>query len=349
MDQHPVDPRSSSATTKRNVAPQIWSREAASQYCANLARTHYENFTVGSRLIPRDKLRHGYHIYAYCRTVDDLGDEVIPNSSAAPLGESPAPDTTSLLASQLSSSQANFEGDVKEYRLALLDLWQSELETCYSGAPSHPVMVALKETIEAFDLPPAPFLKLIEANRLDQSGQRYPTCQDLLHYCDHSANPVGHLVLYLFGYRDEERQQLADATCTALQLTNFWQDVARDYQKGRIYLPLEDMQRFGYTEEELALGICNRPFQQLMAFEADRAMDLFRAGAALVPMLDGVAKLDAALFTRGGVSVLEAIRKNQYDVLTRRPTLSRARKAGLFLSTWLSWKLGMGFRLPGPR
>ena len=325
---------------------QSWTREAASRYCRWLARAHYENFTVGSWLIPRDKLRHIYAVYAYCRTVDDLGDEA---TVTRPNFSSPDPDTISILAAQLTAAPEEFQGDDRAYRLALLEQWQAELESCYSGVPTHPVTVALQETIEAFDLPPEPFLKLIEANRMEQRSQRYPTYRDLLHYCEHSANPVGHLFLYLFGYRDVERQRLADATCTALQLTNFWQDVARDYQKGRIYLPLEDLSRFGFAEEELAQGRFTPAFQELMTFEVERAMDLFREGAALVPTLDGVARLDVALFTRGGVAVLEAIRKNKYDVLARRPALSRARKAGLFLSTWLSWRLGLGFRLPGSR
>ena len=336
----------------------IWTTEAAAQYCRRLARTHYENFTVGSRLIPGDKLPHIYAVYAYCRTVDDLGDEATlnPPDPANPANQSNSPaaetDTVSLLAAQLAESAGDFYGDDRAYRLALLDLWQAELESCYAGAPTHPVTVALRQTIQAFDLPPEPFLKLIEANRMDQRVRRYPTYPDLLHYCGHSANPVGRLFLYLFGYRDAERQRLADATCTALQLTNFWQDVARDYAKGRIYLPEEDLASFGYTEDDLAADLARgagRPaFQGLLAFEVDRAMQLFREGAALVPTLDGVARLDVALFTRGGVAVLEAIRKQSYDVLARRPRLSRARKAGLFLSTWLSWKLGRGLRLPAP-
>ena len=325
--------------------PQTWTREAASQYCQRLARTHYENFTVGSWLIPRGKLQHIYAVYAFCRSVDDLGDEAGPRTSDDKPDHT---DTTSLLAARLAGASADSD-DVAAYRLALLDLWQDELETCYSGAPTHPVMVALQQTIEAFDLPPEPFLKLIEANRMDQRNRRYPTYQDLLHYCDHSANPVGHLFLYLFGYRDVERQRLADATCTALQLTNFWQDVARDYEKGRIYLPLEDLDCFGYAESDLAQGAFTPAFRELLRFEAERAMELFREGAALVPTLDGVARLDVALFTRGGVAVLEAIGKQGYDVLKSRPRLSRAQKASLFLSTWLSWKLGFGFRLPGPR
>ena len=331
-------------TNQLTTGPEIWTLDSARLYCQRLARTHYENFTVGSWLVPRDKLQHIFTIYAYCRTVDDLGDEATAISG----GATPGFDTTSLLAASLPASAQDFVGDDPGYRLALLDLWQTELESCYSGTPTHPVMLALRETIEAFDLPREPFLKLIEANRMDQRTERHPTYQDLLHYCDHSANPVGHLFLYLFGYRDEERQRLSDATCTALQLTNFWQDVARDYRKGRIYLPLEDLERFGYTEEELARGEYTAVFQQLMSFEAERAMELFREGIPLVATLNGVARLDVALFTRGGMAVLEAIRKQRYDVLTSRPSLSRSRKAGLFLSTWLSWKLGLGFRLPRP-
>ena len=329
--------------TQSTIIPSTWTIEAARQYCQRLARSHYENFTVGSWLVPKDKLRHIYAVYAFCRTVDDLGDEATLER------REPSPsevDTVSLLAGRLEGSTGGFGADDRAYRLALLDLWQAELEACYQGTPSHPVMVALRESIEAFDLPRDPFLKLIEANRMDQRNRRYPTYGDLLHYCDHSANPVGRLFLCLFGYRDGERQEMADATCTALQLTNFWQDVARDYLKGRIYLPLEDMERFGYTEEELAKGVVPPEFRQLLAFEVERAMDLFRQGAPLAPTLEGAARLDVALFTRGGVAVLEAIRKQRYDVLTARPSLSRARKAGLFLSTWLGWKLGRGFRLP---
>lgn len=330
-------------STQVTNSPATWTTEPARRYCQRLARSHYENFTVGSWLVPRDKLRHIYAVYAFCRTVDDLGDEATMGQ-----GNSPPPeiDTVSLLAAGLADAPAPFDGDDRAYRLALLDLWQAELVSCYAGTPTHPVMVALRESIEEFDLPQEPFLKLIEANRMDQRNRRYPAYVDLLHYCDHSANPVGHLFLYLFGYRDKERQEMADATCTALQLTNFWQDVARDYQKGRIYLPLEDMERFGYSEGELARGVVTPEFRRLLAFEAERAMDLFRRGAPLVSTLDGVARLDVALFTRGGVSVLEAIRKQRYDVLTGRPSLSRAHMAGLFLSTWLGWKLGLGFRLP---
>jgi squalene synthase HpnC len=242
------------------------------------------------------------------------------------------------------------ENDESTHRLALLNWWQKELEACYSGSPTHPVMVALKETIHRFDIPPQPFLKLIEANRMDQRIRRYPTYHDLLHYCDHSANPVGHLFLYLFGYRDEKLQELSDSTCTALQLTNFWQDVARDYAKGRVYLPQEDLEQFGYTEAELAQGAVNRSFRDLLAFEVSRTRELFARGAQLDDLLDGPMKLDVALFTRGGVTVLNAIRRQNYDVLSARPSLTRTRKATLFLSTWLTWRLGLGpcLGLPKP-
>lgn len=310
-----------------------WTPDAAYRYCERLARTHYENFTVGSWLLPRDKRRHVHAIYGYCRTVDDLGDEVVPPTVPEPAGgEGAAP------------------GEAAEvHRLDLLDQWQTELEACYSGTPSHPVLVALQETIRRFAIPREPFLKLIDANRMDQRHKRHPTYRDLLDYCDHSANPVGHLFLYLFGYRDPERQRISDATCTALQLANFWQDVARDYRKGRIYLPLEDLTRFGYSEAELARGLENEAFRNLVSFEVDRTMGLFREGARLVNLLDGPVKLDVALFTRGGVAILEAIRRQNYNVLTNRPKLSPARKAELFWSTWLTWRLGSGLGLPGQR
>ena len=350
-----------------------WTLEAADRYCERLAQTHYENFTVGSWLLPKSQRRHVYAIYGYCRTVDDLGDEDSAtwgdHPEEGPPGERPpigglaqnrAPiDVTGAPLSDAKSGRDEQRRPVglkeKTRRLELLDWWEGELRCCYSGTPSHPVMVALQRTITESDIPAQPFLKLIEANRLDQKADRYSTYSELLNYCDHSANPVGHLFLYFFGYRDEERQRLADATCTALQLANFWQDVARDYSQGRVYLPEEDMERFGCTEEEIASGLASQPFQRLLAFQVDRARALFREGAPLVKTLEGAVKLDVALFTRGGVAILDAIEGRNYDVLSARPALSRTRKAALFASTWLAWKLGgkLGFNLlpktKGPR
>lgn len=269
--------------------------EEAFAYCRALALRHYENFTVASWLLPPWARPHLYTLYAYCRGVDDLGDEAA--------------------------------GD----RLALLDEWEGELGRCYQGRARHPVFVALQETVRRFDIPPEPFLRLIEANRMDQGFTRYPTYGDLLHYCQHSANPVGHLVLYVFGYRDRERQRLAGATCTALQLANFWQDVWPDWKRGRIYIPQEDMERFGYREEALGQRQCNESFRRLMAFELQRARQLFAQGLALIDRVDGRLRLDLKLFSLGGLAILDAIEAIGYDVLHQRPTLSRAKKAWLVL------------------
>lgn len=280
--------------------------EQAYARCALLAQTHYENFTVGSWLLPRDKRPHMYAIYAYCRGVDDLGDE--------------------------------YEGN----RMDALDAWEEDLERCYYGTPSHPFMVALQQTIRDFDIPIEPFQMLVKANRMDQTVTRHQTYDDLEHYCQHSANPVGHLVLYLFGHRDKERQVLSDHTCTALQLTNLWQDVARDYKMGRMYLPVEDMERFGYTEDMLSAGEFNPQFRDMMAFEVERARDLFRRGLALVDTVDGRLKLDVVLFSRGGSRILDAIQKQGYDVLGRRPTISKGARTWLMLSTTVRLRLGLG-------
>ena len=266
-------------------------------HCSQIARTHYENFTVGSWFLPKELQPFLFVIYAFCRHTDDLGDEA--------------------------------EGD----RLAHLDAWEAELDKCYTGTPEHPIMVALQDTIRRFNIPDTPFRNLIEANRIDQRQHRFATYNDLLFYCQHSADPVGRMVLYVLGYSDDELQRLSDATCTALQLANFWQDVQRDWVMGRIYIPQEDMVRFGYTEQDLAQGVVNDRFRDLMRFEVDRAEALFHQGQELVGRLRGTAKLDIALFTKGGLAVLDAIRKRDYDVLSSRPRVSRAQKVWLMLST----------------
>ena len=283
--------------------PSDVSVEESYERCAALAKTHYENFTVVSWFLQPELRRHLYAIYAFCRTVDDLGDE--------------------------------HAGD----RLEVLDLWEQDLLRCYEGRPFHPYMVALQATILEFDIPREPFLKLVEANRMDQRLKRHQSYEDLDFYCQHSANPVGRLVLYVSGYRDEERQALSDATCTALQLANFWQDVARDYAMGRIYIPLEDMEQFGYTEDELSRNVVNDAFRRLMAFEVGRARELFLKGEKLVDTLAGRIKLDVALFTKGGMRVLELIENQRYDVLSRRPTLSKAARIRFMVGTLLRLKL----------
>jgi squalene synthase HpnC len=274
----------------------------AFRYCETLARRHYENFTVVSAFLPRRLRPHMFSVYAYCRWADDLGDEI------------PDPERAE----------------------ALLGWWGEELAACYAGEPRHPVFVALAETVREFEIPIQPFQDLLRAFTQDQRVRRYETYDDLREYCRCSADPVGRLVLYLFGYRDEERQSLSDCTCTALQLANFWQDVAVDWEKGRLYLPLEDMRRFGYTEEALGRGECSAAFRALMAFEVARARELFAAGAALKDRVARRLRIDLELFTRGGLEILRLIERADYDVLTRRPALSRGRKAALILRRLLS-------------
>ncbi|MCH8221869.1 MAG: squalene synthase HpnC [Chloroflexi bacterium] len=279
--------------------------EEAFAACERLTRSHYENFSVATRLLPRDLRRHFFSIYAFCRGVDDLGDEV--------------------------------DGD----RLALLDAWEAELEAAYSGTPSHPYFVALRQTIREFDIPKEPLLKLIEANRRDQSITRYPDFDELLGYCEYSANPVGSLVLYVFGHREPELHRLSDYTCTALQLTNFWQDVARDFDIGRIYIPGDTMERFGVQENDIREKRATPQFKAALKFEVDRARELFRKGIPLIDRVQGKARIDIALFTAGGMAILDKIESRDYDVLTRRPALSKREKAVLFARTQIRSKLRM--------
>jgi squalene synthase HpnC len=268
-------------------------------YTRQLAQRHYENFTVGSWLLPRDKRQHVYNLYAYARTVDDIGDEA--------------------------------EGD----RLAQLDDFEGALRLCYRGVCKDPVFTALNHTIHECDIPPEPFEKLIEANRMDQRKTRFATYEELLHYCEHSANPCGRLFLYVFGYRDPERQRLSDCTCTALQLTNFWQDIAVDRTKDRIYVPKEDLDRFGVTEADLDAGNVSPAFIELMKFEIERTRELFRQGLGLLDHIRGMVRVDIRLFTLGGSRLLDAIEKKGYDVFRSRPTLSRAAKTRLVIGALL--------------
>src|ERR1700723_3177954 len=274
----------------------------AHEYCRRLARSHYENFSVASWFLPSGLRRHFFNVYAYCRISDDLGDEV---------------------------------GD-PEASLRLLDEWQAELDACYDGDPRHPVFVALAETVRTFEIPKHEFSDLLAAFRQDQVVSRYETFTDLLGYCRNSANPVGHLVLYLCGYRDAERQQLSDYTCTALQIANFWQDVSRDYAIGRIYLPLEDLRRFGVSEEMIRAGENSSAFCEMMRFEVERARQWFAQGMPLVGKVDGKLALDIELFSRGGQEILNAIERQRYAVLGRRPAISKARRLALVASAALA-------------
>ena len=269
--------------------------EEAQEYCRKLARSHYENFSVATMFLPRHLRQHFFNVYAYCRISDDLGDEV---------------------------------GD-PEASLALLDEWETELDRCYDGGARHPAFVALAETVREFDIPKHEFSDLLRAFRQDQTVTRYETFQDLLGYCRYSANPVGHLVLYLCGYRDGERQRLSDFTCTALQLANFWQDVASDYLRGRVYLPLEDLRRFGVGERAISESCFTLEFRELMRFEVARAREWFQQGLPLIDQVDRSLSRDLDLFSRGGLEILNAIEGQGFDVLHSRPALSKSRKLKL--------------------
>ena len=280
--------------------------EEAREYCARLARGHYENFSVASWFLPRRLRQHFFNVYAYCRISDDLGDEVGDTAAS----------------------------------LELLDQWQQELDACYEGAPKHPVFVALAETVRQFDIPRHEFSDLLVAFRQDQTVTRFETFNDVLAYCRYSANPVGHLVLYLCGYRDPERQRLSDFTCTALQLANFWQDVSVDYAKGRIYLPLEDLRRFNVHEDDIARDNNTPAFCTMMKFEVQRAHDWFRQGVPLIGRVDQELAIDLDLFSRGGQEILHAIEMQGYAVLGNRPSISKPRKFALVARAAMGKLLG---------
>jgi squalene synthase HpnC len=218
-----------------------------------------------------------------------------------------------------------------EQSLALLDLWGHELDACYRGEVRHPVFVALAETVRACDIPKEPFADLLVAFRQDQTVTRFATMDDVLGYCRYSANPVGRIILYASGYRDDERFALSDKTCSALQLANFWQDVHVDFTKGRVYIPQEDMARFGADEANIAARSFTPQFRELMRSEVDYAAGLFRAGLPLIGMVDSALALDLDLFSRGGLEILRAIERQDYNVLRARPAVSTTRKASLLL------------------
>jgi squalene synthase HpnC len=285
------------------------SLEASFAYCRRLARQHYENFVVASRLLPRSLRQHFANVYAYCRWADDLADET----------------------------------ESAEQSLALLDWWEGQLDECYAGRANHPVFVALRQTVTQFDVPADPFRALLSAFRQDQRVNRYQTYEELLDYCRRSANPVGRLVLYLGGIRDAERGALSDAICTGLQLANFWQDVAADWGRGRIYLPLEDCRRFGFDEADFTKGRSTAAFKELMAFEVDRAEKSLRSGLSLVEQLPRWLAGDIWLIAHGGLTVLKKIRRVDFDVWSRRPTVSRWDQARL-LGGYLMQRIVAGRR-----
>ena len=281
------------------------SLDAAREYCRRLARTHYENFTVASWLLPKHLRQHFYNVYAYCRWSDDLADEVEDAAQS----------------------------------LDLLDWWQRQLDDCYRGRAAHPVFVALVDTIEQFEIPAEPFRNLLIAFRQDQRKTRYETFDELLGYCRNSANPVGHLVLYLGRAFDEEHARLSDEICTGLQLANFWQDVSRDFDRGRVYLPRETLRRYGYDDAMLERREFNDAFARALRHEVDRAEAFFARGRPLAARMPRELRIDVELVLRGGLAVLAAIRRIGYNVWRTRPVVGRRRKVWL---VWCAWRASRG-------
>jgi squalene synthase HpnC len=277
----------------------VWSRPESEAYARWLATRHYENFHVVSVLLPRRLHQDFYNLYAFCRWADDLADEI---------------------------------GDRAE-SLRLLGWWRRELEAMYRGDATHPVLVALRQTAGRHNLPVEPFQDLIRAFMQDQTVTRYDTWEDLLAYCRWSANPVGRLVLQLCGYSDPERRRLADATCTALQLANFWQDVSVDLDKGRIYLPLELLLKHGCSAEDVLRRRATPAFRSALQEAVEVARHLFREGLPLARMVNRRLALDIGLFSRGGMRVLDKIERLGFDVFSGRPFISGPERAWLLVTT----------------
>ncbi len=297
------------------------SLQDAQEYCARLAHSHYENFSVVTWFLPRHLHQHFYNVYAYCRISDDLGDEVGNAGQSLALLDAWESELNATYLSLVEPPTKNVRQDVEKL--------QAEPPARNSVSPRHPVFIALRETIRQCDIPRQPFADLLTAFRQDQTVGRYATFDDVLGYCHHSANPVGHLVLYVCGYRDAERQQLSDYTCTALQLANFWQDVAVDHAKGRIYLPLEDLAKYSISETDIGEHRATPAFLEMMKFEVARAREWFQKGLPLARLVDKHLALDIELFSRGGLEILNAIERQGYDVLWRRPAISKPRKLWL--------------------
>lgn len=301
--------------------------QEAIDYARNLTHSQYENFTVVSWFLPKNHRPSFYSIYAFCRWADDLGDET---------------------------------GDPAR-SLELLDWWRHELDLCYQGSPRHPVYIALAKTIEQHDIPRKPFDDLIDAFVQDQRVTRYDTWDQVLDYCTRSADPVGRLVLYVCGYRDDQRQQLSDLTCTGLQLANFWQDVRRDIiERNRVYLPRDIARQAGLDIDLMAKAVhadhartCDLEstgscpcsdlgpnaslrallpaYRKALAIAVERTDPFFTRGRSLLPLLDEPIRSDIKLFSLGGERVLKMIRRQRFDTLTSRPSISKLGKAGLIL------------------
>jgi squalene synthase HpnC len=280
-----------------------WASAESLRYTRWLATHHYENFPVVSILLPKELHQDFFNVYAFCRWADDLGDEI---------------------------------GDPVE-SLRLLAWWRGELLAMYRGEVRHPVFVALRDTVERRSLPEKPFDDLIRAFEQDQTKTRYADWTEILAYCECSANPVGRLVLMLAGHRDVERFRMSDATCTGLQLANFWQDVTVDWEKDRVYLPQDLLSKHGVSDADIASRNFTSGFREVMREAVEYARQCFAEGVPLAATLDRRLALDIELFTRGGMMVLDKIERQGFDVLRERPKITKVEKAWLVLRGLSYW------------
>lgn len=286
--------------------------EEAYEYCENMVRSHYENFPVGSFLVPKDKRKHVWSVYAFARTADDFADE----------GRDARESQSSL-----------------QQRLDLLDDWESRLLKAGRGEADHPIFVALAESIRTLDIPVNLLKDLLTAYRMDVRQKRYKDLKEVLFYCKHSANPVGRLVLHIFGYREEVLNGLSDQICTALQLANFWQDVSIDLAKDRIYIPQDDLHKFRVTEGDLHAKICNRAFQMLLRHLCDKTQELFNAGLPLCSQVGGDLRVEMKFTWLGGTTILKKIRKSGFDVYRKRPVITLLDKFSLLIRSLVPFDL----------
>tara|TARA_B100001113_G_C21065701_1_gene603288 strand:- start:10 stop:1014 length:1005 start_codon:yes stop_codon:yes gene_type:complete len=286
--------------------------ESCQKYCKKIAKSNYENFIISNWFTPKEIKQHIQNIYAFCRYGDDLGDDA------------PFP---------------------PKERILLLNEWMDDLERGYgskndpwNGSPRHPIIKAVSHTAKEFKIPITPFKRLIEAFKFDQEKTRYNNYKELKNYCIHSADPVGHLFLYIYGYKDEKLQLISDNTCTALQLANHWQDVDRDLDQNRIYMPIEDMEQFGYSLEDYQNRIVNDEWRALMRFQVDRARKLFEKGSELWEMVDSRLVVDLRMFTMGGLAVLDSIEAQGYDTWSKRPKISKLKQFKMLMKSRKLWK-----------
>jgi phytoene synthase len=286
----------------------------AYEACTKLARAHYENFPVG-RLVPREMQPHVHAVYAFARYADDLADEGYAGSAKA---------------------QGARDAMTPEQRLAALDDWERQLCSLPGTPGLHFIFIALHETIRELDLPRDLFTDLLSAFKQDVVKRRYANFAEVLDYCRRSANPVGRLVLLLHGRREEELHLLADHICTGLQLANFWQDVGVDLEKDRMYLPEDDREKYGVTEEGLFARRADDNYRKLLAFEVARTQGIFDQGAPLTKKLRGLLRLEIRLTWLGGTKILRKIEALNYDTLNHRPTVGKADMAVLFLKALTS-------------